>query len=222
MTAIGGMNITTTVEGLERYPVNLRYQPRAARQPAALRQVLVPTPPGPQIPLGELTDISLPLGPPAIKSENARPNAWVYVDTRIGAVWLIYLLDYNLSVAVWVGMIALAGLYAETAIVLLLYLDGAYRDYKARGLMRNRQDLLPGHRGGLGQARTADSDDNRHRHDRPAAHPVEHGAGADVMKRIATPLVGGVVTSGAVVLLIYPIVYYIWRSRGLPQTEESL
>jgi copper/silver efflux system protein len=301
MTAIGGMNITTTVEGLERYPVNLRYSRELRDNLPKLRQVLVPTPTGSQIPLGELTDISYQLGPPAIKSENAKPNAWVFVDTRtddiggfvkraraavedaivvppgysiawsgqyeymlraerrlafvipltlllifvilyinrrsaveavmvlagapfalIGAVWLIYLLDYNLSVAVWVGMIALAGLYAETAIVLLLYLDGAYRDYKARGLMRNRQDLLEAiEEGSVKRVRpilmTIATD-------MIGLLPIlwSAGAGADVMKRIATPLIGGVVTSGAVVLLIYPIVYYIWRSRGLPQTEESL
>ena len=301
MTAIGGMNITTTVEGLERYPVNLRYSRELRDNLPKLRQVLVPTPTGPRIPLGELTDISYQLGPPAIKSENAKPNAWVFVDTRtddiggfvkraraaveeaivvppgysiawsgqyeymlraerrlafvipltlllifvilyitrrsaveavmvlagapfalIGAVWLIYLLDYNLSVAVWVGMIALAGLYAETAIVLLLYLDGSYREYKARGHMRNRADLL--------QA----IEDGSVKRVRPILMTIatdmigllpilwSTGAGADVMKRIATPLVGGVVTSGIVVLLIYPIVYFIWRSRGLPQPEESL
>jgi Cu(I)/Ag(I) efflux system membrane protein CusA/SilA len=221
MTAIGGMNITTTVEGLERYPVNLRYSRELRDNLPRLRQVLVPTPAGPQIPLGQLADIRYELGPPAIKSENAKPNAWVYVDIRtsdiggyveaaraavaqaielppgysiawsgqyeymqraerrlryvipltlllifvilylnrgsaieaglvlagapfalIGAVWLLYLLDYNLSVAVWVGMIALAGLYAETAIVLLLYLDGSFREYKARGRMRDRNDLI--------------------------------------------------------------------------------
>ena len=140
----------------------------------------------------------------------------------IGAVWLIYLLDYNLSVAVWVGMIALAGLYAETAIVLLLYLDGSYREYKARGHMRNRADLLKA------------IEDGSVKRVRPILMTIatdmigllpilwSTGAGADVMKRIATPLVGGVVTSGIVVLLIYPIVYFIWRSRGLPQLEESL
>jgi Cu(I)/Ag(I) efflux system membrane protein CusA/SilA len=296
MTAIGGMNITTTVEGLERYPVNLRYSRELRDNLPRLRQVLVPTPAGPQIPLGQLADIRYELGPPAIKSENAKPNAWVYVDIRtsdiggyveaaraavaqaielppgysiawsgqyeymqraerrlryvipltlllifvilylnrgsaieaglvlagapfalIGAVWLLYLLDYNLSVAVWVGMIALAGLYAETAIVLLLYLDGSFREYKARGRMRDRNDLIESiHDGSVKRVRpilmTIATD-------MIGLFPIlwSTGTGADVMKRIATPLVGGVLTSGFVVLLVYPIVYYLWRSRELPR-----
>ncbi len=301
MTAIGGMNITTTVEGLERYPVNLRYSRELRDDLPRLREVLVPTPAGPQIPLGELTEIRYQLGPPAIKSEGAKPNAWVYIDIStddiggfveraraaaatvelppgytiswtgqyeymqraekrlqflipltlllifvilylnrgsaveaalvllgapfalIGSVLLLALLDYNLSIAVWVGMIALAGLYAETAIVLLLYLDSSYREYQARGRMRTRADL-----------RLAIEDGSVKRvrpilmtiaTDMIGLLPIlwSTGAGADVMKRIATPLVGGVVTSGVVVLLVYPIIYYLWRSRGLPalSTETS-
>ncbi|MBI1354661.1 MAG: CusA/CzcA family heavy metal efflux RND transporter [Acidobacteria bacterium] len=295
MSAIGGMNITTTVEGLERYPVNLRYSRELRDDLPRLRQVLVSTPTGLQIPLGQLADIRYQLGPPAIKSENAKPNAWVYVDIRthdiggyveaaratvaekvplppgytiswsgqyeymqraerrlryvipltlllifviiylnrgsvmetglvlagvpfalIGAVWLLYWLDYNLSIAVWVGMIALAGLYAETAIVLLLYLDGSYRKYVAAGRMRDRNDLLQSiHDGSVKRVRpilmTIATD-------MIGLFPIlwSTGTGADVMKRIATPLVGGVLTSGVVVLLVYPIIYYLWRSRGLP------
>jgi len=299
MTAIGGMNITTTVEGLERYPVNLRYSRELRDDLPRLRQVLVPTPAGPQIPLGELTEIRYQLGPPAIKSEGAKPNAWVYIDIStddiggfvdraraaatavelppgytiswtgqyeymqraekrlqflipltlllifvilylnrgsaveatlvllgapfalIGSVWLLDLLDYNLSIAVWVGMIALAGLYAETAIVLLLYLDSSYRDYQDRGRMKTREDLRHA------------IEDGSVKRVRPILMTIatdmigllpilwSSGAGADVMKRIATPLVGGVVTAGLVVLLVYPIIYYLWRSRELPALSSE-
>ncbi len=297
-TAIGGMNITTTVEGLERYPVNLRYSRELRDDLPALRSVLVATPAGPQIPLGQFADIRYVIGPPGIKSENAKPNAWVYVDIRnidvgnyvaaaqeaveqhidvppgytiawsgqyeymlraqrrlllvvpltllviliilylntgsvvqaflvllgvpfalTGSIWLLYVLDYNLSVAVWVGMIALAGLYAETAIVLLLYLDVAYKDFETRGLMTDRTALMHAiHEGSVKRVRpilmTIATDVI-------GLLPImwSTGTGADVMKRIATPLVGGIVTSGVVVLAIYPVVYYLMRSRGLPKGE---
>ena len=295
-SAIGGMNITTTVEGLERYPVNLRYARELRDDLPSLRSVLVPTPSGHQIPLGQLASLKYTVGPPSIKSENAKPNAWVYVDIRnidigtyverarqavaeqvevtpgytiawsgqyeymqraerrlmyvipvtlllvfvilylntkslvettlvllgvpfalIGSVWLLSALNYNLSVAVWVGIIALAGLYAETAIVLLLYLDLSYRDFKARGRLEDRDGLV--------QAIFAGSVQRV----RPILMTVatdvigllpimwSTGAGADVMKRIATPLVGGIVTSGFTVLVIFPVVYYLWRSHGLPK-----
>ncbi len=295
-SAIGGMNITTTVEGLERYPVNLRYARELRDDLPSLRSVLVPTPSGHQIPLGQLASLKYTVGPPSIKSENAKPNAWVYVDIRnidigtyverarqavaeqvevtpgytiawsgqyeymqraerrlmyvitvtlllvfvilylntkslvettlvllgvpfalIGSVWLLSALNYNLSVAVWVGIIALAGLYAETAIVLLLYLDLSYRDFKARGRLEDRDGLV--------QAIFAGSVQRV----RPILMTVatdvigllpimwSTGAGADVMKRIATPLVGGIVTSGFTVLVIFPVVYYLWRSHGMPK-----
>ena len=295
-SAIGGMNITTTVEGLERYPVNLRYARELRDDLPSLRSVLIPTPSGHQIPLGQLASLKYTVGPPSIKSENAKPNAWVYVDIRnidigtyverarqavaekvdvtsgytiawsgqyeymqraerrlmyvipvtlllvfvilylntkslvetslvllgvpfalIGSVWLLYALDYNLSVAVWVGIIALAGLYAETAIVLLLYLDLSYHDFKAAGRLENRDGLV--------QAIFAGSVQRV----RPILMTVatdvigllpimwSTGTGADVMKRIATPLVGGIMTSGFTVLVIFPVVYYLWRSHGLPK-----
>ena len=296
--AIGGMNITTTVEGLERYPVNLRYSRELRDDLPALRAVLVATPAGQHIPLGQLATLRYVVGPPSIKSENARPNAWIYVDIRnidvgtyvetardavreqvempvgytlswsgqyeymqraqrrlmyvipltiliifviiylntrsltetaivfltvpfslIGAIWLLYLLDYNMSIAVWVGIIALAGIDAETGVVMLLYLDIAYADYQKRGLIKDRGGLLDAiYHGAV-------------RRVRPKVMTVaaiiagllpimwSHGAGADVMKRIATPMVGGVVTSAIVVLVIYPIIYYLWKSRGLPPGE---
>ena len=270
-TAIGGMNVTTTVEGLERYPVNLRYSRELRDDVGMLRGVLVPTPTCQQIPLGQLADLKFVVGPPGIKSENARPNAWIYVDIRnidvgtyverakkavqesvdipagytigwsgqyeymqraqqrlmyvipltiliiflilyintqsliktgivflavplslVGAVWLLYLLDYNMSIAVWVGIIALAGLGAELGVVMLLYLDQSYEDFKKRGILRNRNDLADAiYNGAVKRVR-------------PVVMTItviiagllpilwSHGTGADVMKRIATPMVGGV------------------------------
>ena len=137
----------------------------------------------------------------------------------IGAIWLLYLLDYNMSIAVWVGIIALAGIDAETGVVMLLYLDIAYADYQKRGLIKDRGGLLDAvYHGAVQRVR-------------PKVMTVaaiiagllpimwSHGTGADVMKRIATPMVGGVVTSALVVLVIYPIIYYLWKSRGLPPGE---
>ncbi len=295
-SAIGGMNITTTVEGLERYPVNLRYARELRDDLPSLKAVLVPTPAGPQIPLGRLVDIRYVIGPPSIKSENAKPNAWVYVDIRnidvgsyvdaareavtagvnlppgysivwsgqyeflqraqqrlmyvvpftlllifviiylnnhsiaetmlvlagapfavTGAVWLLYALDYNLSIAVWVGVIALAGLYAETSIVLLLYLGQSHADFTERGLLVDRNGLMQSiYAGSVQRVRpilmTVATDV-------VGLLPIlwSTGTGADVMKRIATPLVGGIVTSGITVLVLIPIAYYFWRSRGLPR-----
>ena len=298
-TAIGGMNITTTVEGLERYPVNLRYARELRDDLPSLRAVLVPTPGGQQIPLGQLAQLKYAVGPPGIKSENAKPNAWIYVDISnidvgtyveraqkvvaekiqippgytivwsgqyeymqraqqrlmyvvpvtlvlifviiylstgsiaetglvmlgvpfalIGSVWLLWWLDYNMSVAVWVGVIALAGLYAETAIVLLLYLDQSYKDSKAQGLITDRNSLIQAiYRGSVQRVRpilmTVATDVI-------GLLPImwSTGTGSDVMKRIATPLIGGIMTSGFTVLVIFPVVYYLWRSRGLPKGER--
>ena len=293
-TAIGGMNVTTTVEGLERYPVNLRYSRELRDDLPALRSVLVATPEGHQVPLGRLASMEYVIGPPSIKSEGAKPNAWVYIDIRdidigsyvesareavaaavalppgytlawsgqyeyleragqrlayvvpltlllifvliqlttrsvtetflvllgvpfavAGSFWLLHILDYDLSIAVWVGIIALAGLYAETAIVFLLYLNVSVRDYAERGLLTDRAALAHAIRRGSVQRV------------RPIMMTIatdvfgllpimwSAGAGADVMKRIAAPLVGGVVTSGAVVLLLFPVAFYLWKARGL-------
>lgn len=292
--ALGGMSITQTVEGLERYPVNLRYSRELRDNTEALKRVLVPTPMGQQIPLGQLAAITPRKGPMVIRSEDTRPNAWVYVDiagidvgtyvrqakktvaeqvklpagysliwsgqyeymqraekrlmlvipmtlfiifviiylnTRsvikvaivflavpfslVGAFWLLYLLDYNLSIAVWVGIIALAGLDAETGVVMLLYLDVAYDEWKRKGMMRGVEDLREAiHHGAVKRVRPKIM---------TAAVIIagllpimwSHGAGADVMKRIAAPMVGGVVTSVIMELAIYPVIYYLWKSRGL-------
>jgi Cu(I)/Ag(I) efflux system membrane protein CusA/SilA len=293
-SAIGGMNITTTVEGLERYPVNLRYSRELRHNLPALRNILVQTPTQQQIPLGQLADIAIEKGPPGIKTEQSRPNAWIYVDIQdidigtyvqraqqavaenvtiptgysirwsgqyeymvraqermqlvvpvtllliflilyvntrsviktlivllavplslIGAFWLLYLLDYNMSIAVWVGIIALAGVSAEMGVVMLLYLDGAFEDARRAGGIRTRADLIGAVYDGavkrvrpvvmLGTVITA------------GLLPImwSHGTGADVMKRIAAPMVGGVVTAVVVVLLVYPAIYYIWRGWRL-------
>jgi Cu(I)/Ag(I) efflux system membrane protein CusA/SilA len=133
----------------------------------------------------------------------------------VGAIGIIALLHYNLSVAVWVGIIALAGLDAETGVVMLLYLDLAYEDWKKRGLMDNLAHLRDAiYHGAVKRVR-------------PKAMtacvivaglaPIlwSHGAGADVMKRIATPMIGGVITSTIMELLVYPAIYYLWRSHSL-------
>lgn len=295
--ALGGVPLTTTVEGLERYTVNLRYDRDFRENLEALREIIVPTPTGAQVPLGQLAEVKTVRAPMGIKSENAVPNAWIYVDVKgidigtyvqmaqralneaitrgtvklpsgynifwsgqyeymlraqqrfaivipltlliiiliiylntksaiktaivmlavpfslVGAFWILYLLDYNLSVAVWVGIIALAGLDAETGVVMLLYLDLAYEQWIKDRRMRNVSDLRDAiYHGAVKRVR-------------PKAMtatviiagllPIlwSHGAGADVMKRIATPMIGGVVTSTLMELLVYPAIFYLWRAR---------
>src|SRR6184192_659714 len=302
-TAIGGKNITTTVEGRERYSINTRYARDFRQDIDALKRVLVPTPTGAQVPISLLTDIKYKTGPPSVRSENGKLVGFVFVDittsdidgyvhkaaqllgqriqyppgyyiqwagqfeylqaakerlkivipftlliifmliyisTRsviktaivllavpfslIGAFWLLYLLGYNMSVAVWVGLIALAGLDAETGVVMLLYLDHAWEKFKAEGRMTSMRDLHDAViEGAVGRVR-------------PKIMTVcaiffgllpimwspATQAGADVMKRIATPMIGGVVTSAILELLIYPVIYVIWRRRELPdRTEEA-
>jgi Cu(I)/Ag(I) efflux system membrane protein CusA/SilA len=302
-SAIGGKNITTTVEGRERYPINTRYARDFRQDIDALKRVLVPTPTGAQVPISLLADIRYKTGPPSVRSENGRLVGFVFVDittsdidgyvrkasqqlsqriqyppgyyiewagqfqylqaakerlkivipftlliifmliyvsTRsvvktaivllavpfslVGAFWLLYVLGYNMSVAVWVGLIALAGLDAETGVVMLLYLDHAWEKFKANGRMNSMRDLHDAVlEGAIGRVR-------------PKIMTVcaiffgllpimwspAMQAGADVMKRIATPMIGGVVTSAILELLIYPVIYVAWRKRELPdQTEEA-
>ncbi len=293
-SAIGGMNVTQTVEGLERYPVNVRYLRDYRNDLQALNRVLIPIPGGQHIPVSQVVDVKIRKGPPSIKSENARRTAWIYVDLKgidvgtyvknaqklirekvelpagysivwsgqfeymeaaaaklklaipltilvifviiymntksliktgivflavpfslVGAFWFLYLLDYNTSVAVWVGVIALAGLDAETGVVMLLYLDLAHKLWGDNGRMLTRGDLRQAiHHGAVKRIR-------------PKMMTISviiaglvpimwsHGAGADVMKRIAAPMVGGVVTSGVMELLVYPVIFYLWRGRKL-------
>jgi Cu(I)/Ag(I) efflux system membrane protein CusA/SilA len=291
-TAIGGMDVSNTVEGLERYPISIRY-PRELRDNLEnLKRVLVPAPTGAQIPLGQLATFEIHKGPMLIRSEDSRPNVWVFVDVRgsdigtyidkaqkimgekfklppgytlswsgqfesmqrakerllwiipltlliifvilylntksftkvaiiflavpfslVGAFWLLFLLGYNLSVAVWVGIIALAGLDAETGVVMLLYLDLAYNEMKNKGMMLNKEHLVEAiHHGAVKRIRpkimTATAII-------AGLLPIlwSTGTGADVMKRIAAPMVGGVITSVLLELLVYPVIYYLWKNR---------
>jgi Cu(I)/Ag(I) efflux system membrane protein CusA/SilA len=298
--ALGGQPLTTTVEGLQRYTINLRYDRDFRSDLDSLkRDIVVPTPTGAQIPLGELADIKVVDGPMSIKTEGAVPNDWVYVDIHdidvgtyvqaaqravneavaagkihlpagynifwsgqyeymlhakerlmivvpltlllisliiylntksaiktaivllavpfslVGAFWTLYLLHYNLSVAVWVGIIALAGLDAETGVIMLLYLEIAFAEWKKRGALNTTADLRDAiYHGAVKRLR-------------PKTMtacviiaglaPIlwSHGTGADVMKRIAAPMVGGVITSTIMELAVYPAIYFLWRSREL-------
>ncbi|MCH7760943.1 efflux RND transporter permease subunit [candidate division TA06 bacterium] len=299
-TAVGGKNISVTIEGRERYPINVRYARELRDNPEKLKRILVATPTGAQIPMGQLAEIRLTTGAPVIKNENGMLTGWIYVDltgrdigsyvkeaktlirkevelppgyylgwsgqfeymeramkrltfvlpftlfiifvllyinTRsviktgivllavpfslVGAVWFLYLLGYNMSIAVWVGMIALAGVDAETGVVMLLYLDLAYEDWKRKGKMKTLADLKEAVMHGAVKRV------------RPKMMTVAclvmgllpimwagaHEAGADVMKRIAAPMIGGIFTSFIMELLIYPAIYVVWRKRGLSGDE---
>ena len=330
--ALGGMPLTTTVEGQERYDVILRYARDYREDLDALRRIAIPvrtgaamSPPasgmadsgavaasgpadlaGPaQVPLGQLAKLRIVSAPMGIKSEGAVPNAWIYVDVHgvdigtyvaraqralngaiargeievptgynviwsgqyeymqrakqrlmivipltlliilfiiylntrsltktaivllavpfslVGAFWMLDLAGYNLSVAVWVGIIALAGLDAETGVVMLLYLDLAFEDWRRTGRLRTPADLCDA------------IDHGAVKRVRPKIMtaaviiagllPIlwSHGAGADVMKRIALPMVGGIVTSTVLELIVYPGIYYIWRSRCMPTPGQA-
>ncbi|NCS89382.1 MAG: cation transporter [Ignavibacteria bacterium CG1_02_37_35] len=290
-SAMGGMSVTNTVEGLERYTVNLRYSRELRDNIEAMKKVLVPTPTGEQVPMGQLATITPRKGPMVVRSEDTRPNAWVYVDIKnidvgtyvknaqktvsekiklpagyniswsgeyeymlrsqermlyvipmtlfiifviiylntkslvkvgivflavpfslVGTFWLLYLLGYNISIAVWVGIIALAGLDAETGVVMLLYLDVALKEWKEKGLLTGLKGLKDAiHHGAVKRVRpkimTASVI-------LAGLAPImwSHGTGADIMKRIAAPMLGGVVTSVLMELAVYPVIYYLWRS----------
>ena len=292
MSAIGGMNITKTVEGLERYPVNLRYQRDYRENLEELKRVRVPIPMGGNVLLSEVAELEIKKGPPVIKSENSRPNAWVYIDIKdidvgtyvknakeiiaeqinipagysliwsgqyeymersnkklamvipitllivvlllyintkswvktgivllalpfsmVGAIWFLYLAGFNMSVAVWVGIIALLGIDAETGVIMLLYLDIAYEKFKKKGLLNSMADLREAiFEGAVKRIR-------------PKMMTVMTtmlgllpiligtGIGADVMKRIAAPMVGGIVTSFLMELTVYPAIFYLIKKR---------
>ncbi len=295
MSAVGGMNVTQTVEGLERYPVNLRYGSELRDSPEKLRRILVPTPTGAHVPIAQLADITIVKGPPVIKSENARNNAWVYIDLKgidvgtyvknaqvvvseniklppgyslvwsgqyeymvraqqrlrivvpmtliiiflllyfnfknvaevlivmlsvpfslTGGLWLMYILGYNMSVAVGVGFIALAGVAAETGVVMLIYLDISYKNFKERyGESFNRKHLSEAIEEGAALRV------------RPKMMTViaimaglmpimwSHGAGSQVMKRIAAPMIGGMVSATILTLIVVPAIYSIWKGWNL-------
>ena len=300
MTAIGGMNITQTVEGLERYPVNLRYGSELRDTPEKLRRILVPTPTGAQVPITQVADIRIVKGPPVVKSENARNTAWIYVDltgidvgtyvkkaqqivgeriklppgysmvwsgqyeymvraqkrlmivvpmtliiiflllylnfkniaeslivmmsvpfSLTGGLWLMYLLDYNMSVAVGVGFIALAGVSTEIGVVLLIYLDLSYKKLKSQYKENfNRKILFQAiEEGSALRVRpivmTAVAI-------MAGLMPIMwgHGTGSEVMKRIATPMVGGMVSATILTLLVVPAIYGLWKGWRLPKDHS--
>ena len=291
-SAIGGETVTTTVEGRERYPVNVRYARDFRQDVDQLRRVLVPTPSGTQVPMAQLADIRLLEGPSMIRDENGQLAGYLYVDmtgrdvggyvaeakrlvqerltlpkgytlvwsgqyenlvrvrerlkvvlpltlflialllymntksgvktaivllavpfSLIGAVWLLWALGYNTSIAVWVGMIALMGLDAETGVFMLLFLDLAYEERVRAGNMRTWSDLEEAIVHGAVKRI------------RPKLMTVtaafvgllpvmwSTGAGSDMMKRVAAPMVGGLVTSFLLELLVYPAIYAIWKWR---------
>ena len=297
-TAIGGINVTQTVEGLERYPVNLRYPQRSRDSVEQLRLLPIVTPQGARIALADVADVTVNDGPPVIKSENARLNGWTYVDISgrdlgsyvaeaqqvvarqldlpagyslvwsgqyeymvrakerlsvvgpltlaiiilllylnfrrfaevaiimgtlpmalIGGVWLLYLLDYDLSVAVGVGFIALAGVSVEIGVVMLVYLNLAIRQHmataEAEGRALNMDDV-----------RQAVIDGALLRV-RPIMMTVAAiiagllpimlggGTGSEVMRRIAAPMVGGMVSATILTLIVIPALFLIWRGRTL-------
>ncbi|MCF8120532.1 MAG: efflux RND transporter permease subunit [Deltaproteobacteria bacterium] len=294
MSAIGGMNVTTTVEGVERYPVNVRYSRKLRDNIERLKRVLVAAPTGAHVPLAQLADISIHKGPPGIKTENARMNAWIYVDLKdvdvgsyvnrakgvlsreiqlppgysiiwsgqyeymekarqrlkiilpltliivfvllylhfnsviescivmlglpfslVGGIWLLYLLGYNISVAVMVGFIALAGLAAETGVVMMTYLDEAFSRRSVENAMRTPEDL---------HAAIVEGAAERVRPVLMTVSttimglmPVMLGTatGSQVMKRIAAPMVGGLFSALLLTLVILPVIYDIWKRRGL-------
>jgi Cu(I)/Ag(I) efflux system membrane protein CusA/SilA len=302
-TAIGGKTVATTVEGRERYPINVRYARDFRENLDTLKRVLVPLPMAgnqapAQIPISALADISYKTGPPSIRDENGELVGFVFVDitsgniqgyvdaaskqindtvkfppgcyiqwagqfeylksaeqrlklvvpftlliiflliylntksavktaivllavpfSLVGAFWFLYMLGYNMSVAVWVGLIALAGLDAETGVVMLLYLDEAWEKFRAERRMNTMDDL---------RAAVIEGAVHRVRPKIMTICAILFGllpimwspttqSGADVMKRIAAPMIGGVVTSGILELLLYPVIYVLWRKRFLPR-----
>jgi Cu(I)/Ag(I) efflux system membrane protein CusA/SilA len=301
-SAIGGESIATTIEGRERYPINVRYPRELRDTPEKLRRVLVTTPTGTQVPLAQLTTLRVLSGPAMIRDENGMLSGYVYVDMSgrdiggyveelkrvvraqvalppgytiawsgqyefmqrvqehlkifvpltiacifilfyfafrsvgetlmvmlgvpfalVGGVWYMVWLEYNVSIAVWVGLIALAGIAAETSAVMLAYLDEACTRRKAAGQLHTFQDVLHAvHTGAVERIR-------------PMAMaglanilgliPVmwATGTGADVMKRLAAPMVGGVLSAMLLTLVVMPALYVIWRwhTDVKPQGEAS-
>jgi copper/silver efflux system protein len=292
--AIGGETVSQTVEGRERYPINVRYAREYRDTPEAVKDALVLTPSGAQVPLSQVADVRSVTGPPMLRSEGGKLLTYVFVDTDrpiadyvqdaraavakevklptgvrlewsgqftyferakeklrvvvpatlllvvlllyfstrsvtetaivmlavpfslIGAVWLLYLLDYNLSVAVWVGLIALAGLDAETGVVMLLYLTLSHRKAQEQGRLRDPADLEEAIVEGA--ARRIRPKLMTVSADMIGLMPVlwATGTGSDLMKRIAAPLVGGLVTSFLLELTVYPALFALWKRRSLP------
>ncbi len=293
-SAIGGENIDTTIEGRERYPINVRYLRELRDDPQKLQRVLVDTPTGTQVPLAQLATLRFVSGPPMIRDEDGMLAGYVYVDmagrdvggyvedlkrvvqekvelpagytiiwsgqyeymqrvkerlkifvpltvaiifvlfyfafrsvaetlmvmlgvplSLVGGVWYMVLLGYNMSIAVWVGIIALAGVAAETSAVMLAYLDEACKRRQAAGTLRTLEDLLETvHQGAVERIRPMTMAGMANI---LGLIPVmwATGTGADVMKRLAAPMVGGVASAMLLTLLVIPAIYVIWRWRML-------
>jgi Cu(I)/Ag(I) efflux system membrane protein CusA/SilA len=282
--------VTTTVEGRERYPVNVRYMRDFRENIPALKRVLVPAMDGRHIPIAQLADVRLVSGPGMFRDEDGMLTGYIYVDvagrdvgsyvdeakalvrssvalpagysiawsgqyeamervrerlkvvlpvtlflvvmllylntqsvpktfiillavpfSAVGAIWFLYLLGYNMSIGVWVGLIALLGVDAETAVFMLLYLDLAYDKARSEGRMRSLRDLQEAIQHGAVKRI------------RPKFMTVatmfaglipimwSTGAGADVMKRITAPMIGGIFTSFILELVVYPAIYEVWK-----------
>jgi Cu(I)/Ag(I) efflux system membrane protein CusA/SilA len=293
LSAIGGENVTTTIEGRARYPVNVRYPRELRDNVERLSQVLVTSSNGTQIPISQIANIKKVTGPSMIRDENGMLVGYVFVDlanddiggyvenakqvvsskvklptgyslvwsgqyenmlrvrdrlkivipitlilifvllylntksvtkvfivmlavpfSAIGAIWIMYLFDYNISIAAWVGMIALMGLDAETGVFMLLFLDLAYDEAKRKGQLNTKEDLQEAIiHGAVGRIR-------------PKMMTVTAafmglmpimwsiGTGSDMMKRVVAPMVGGLTTSFLLELLVYPAIYFLWKSKG--------
>lgn len=298
-TAIGGTNVTQTIEGLERYPVNLRYPQSYRDSPEQLALLPIVTPGGQRIALADVATIRIEDGPPGIKSENARLNGWTFVDldgidvgryveqartvlheqlelppgysltwagqyeymerararlswvlpltlaiivvllylnfrsfaevilimatlplALVGSFWLMYVLGFNFSIAVGVGLIALAGIAVETGVIMLVYLDQAWRELCELEAVPNRKQL----RAAVLQGAT--------RRVRPVVMtavativgllPIVYGSGtgSEVMSRLAAPMVGGMISSLLLTLLLLPVIYQWWRGRKLKKNDN--
>jgi len=292
MATVGGLNAAVTVEGRERYTVNVRYPRELRDDPVKLKEVVIASPRGRQIPLGQVADVRVRMGPMAVKTEGAFPVSIVFVDigerdvgsyvaeaqavvsrelslppgytlvwsgqyefmqrvaakmrlvvpvtlgiillllyfnfgnlgeslivmlavpfALVGGVWFLWLLGYNTSVAVWVGFIALAGVATETGVVMLIYLDEAYRRHARQGRLAAADLAAAVREGALGRLR-------------PVVMTVaaviaglapimwSHGTGSETMKRIAAPMVGGMITTTLLTLAVIPAIYLLWRRRG--------
>ena len=302
-TAVGGMNVAQSVEGLERYPINVRYPSDVRNSAEKLRNLPIVTPAGASIPLGEVADIRIEEGAAMIKSENARPNGWTFVDidgrdlgsyvaeaqrvvseqvelppgysiawsgqyeylvrakerlqvvvpltlviivlllylnfrnftevliimgtlplALLGGYWLLYILGYNISVAVGVGFIALAGVAVEIGVVMLVYLNQAYKQHilekagvKGSNLENLKQAVIEG---ALMRVR-------------PIMMTVSAiiagllpimlggGTGAEVMRRIAAPMVGGMISATILTLIVLPAIFFLWKQREITNAQAG-
>ncbi|NQY03496.1 MAG: efflux RND transporter permease subunit [Halieaceae bacterium] len=301
-SAIGGMNVSSTVEGLERYPINVRYPQAYRDSPEQLALLPIVAPGGLSLALGDVASISIDEGPPGIKSENARLNGWTFVDIEgvdvgsyvasakalldesltlppgysliwsgqyeymerakarlsyvvpltlliivvllyltfgkpvpvailitllplalVGSVWLLYMMDFHLSIAVGVGCIALAGVAVETGVIMLVYLEQSWADTRSqRGNQAlDQQDLERSVVEGAGKRVRAVL--------MTACATIAgllpillgSGTGSEVMSRLAAPMVGGMFSVVLLTLFVIPAVYILWRGRGLAAPDDE-